>query len=145
VVSAIFESHRVERIAAQGFANDSSNQLLPGLLEVMEVVSGAFFSSETVMKFNRDYKALALMAIQSVLINRYLAMAYNIGSGTCERFSSLVSSQAMHHLNSLDTYFYQEAYFSTLQWQLHANYLKVKKDDKKPFMSLPIAPQGSPI
>lgn len=154
VVSAVFESHRVERIAAQGFANDSSSQLLPGLLEVMETVSEAVFSIDTVRKFNTDNKAVELMAAQSVLINRYLSMAYNKGSGTCERFSSLVSSQAMFHLNQnvatllhglgiTGLWRYEDPH--RLQWYSHANYLTEKIADKKPFMSLPIPPQGSPI
>lgn len=145
VVSALFESHRVERLAAQGFAEvDSSNESLPSLSEVMEETTKAFFPFEVREKYN----ALELMSIQSVLVNRYLSMAYS-SSSSCERFSSVASAQAMAHLtNMLDGYLNPDLGSLVKQralWLAHINYLRSKIEDKKPFMKLPSTPQGGPI
>lgn len=131
VLSAVFEPHRVERIASL-----NSTGVGVGLLELMETLTDAIFPS-----VESGVYSAALRAVQTVLVNRYLILTT---PSTCSPSPSwLVVSQAKYHLE-----YVQSKLLIGMESDLakgHIQHLKDVIDGGKPFMALPVIPNTSPI
>lgn len=148
VISAVFNTKRLERLAAQSLTNLS--QLSLG--KVLETFTEHFIV-QPFQNYDRMENSLAeVMAVQSVLVNRYLVIISESGNlkGCMQPPSALVLGQVTFHLKQIENHLTKVDVGSAgsnalwRSWDMFRLFLLSAIDAKRPFLTLR-TPSEAPI